>query len=224
MSDTDSFIDEVTEEVRRDRMFLLLRRWGWVGALAVIAIVGGAAFNEYRKAQATAAAQDLGDNIIAALQMNDAASRAAALEQVEAASAGGEAVLKMLTAAAQSGAEQTDAAVSELNAVAANGELPQIYRSIAAFKALTLQAESLDVADLRQQYEALAQPGAPLRLLALEQLALIDVSQGETDAALTRLQTIREDAAVTTDLQQRATQLMVALGADPAPLAGQQQG
>ena len=49
MSDTDSFIDEVTEEVRRDRLFLLLRRWGWVGVLAVILIVGGAAFNEIRK-------------------------------------------------------------------------------------------------------------------------------------------------------------------------------
>ena len=48
MSDTDSFIDEVTEEVRRDRMYLLLRRWGWVGVVAVILIVGGAAFNEVR--------------------------------------------------------------------------------------------------------------------------------------------------------------------------------
>jgi len=29
MSDTDSFINEVTEEVRRDRLYGMFRRWGW---------------------------------------------------------------------------------------------------------------------------------------------------------------------------------------------------
>ena len=29
MSDTDSFIDEVTEEVRRDALFAQFRRYGW---------------------------------------------------------------------------------------------------------------------------------------------------------------------------------------------------
>ena len=56
MSDTDSFIDEVTEEVRRDRLFGLMKRYGWIAALAVLLIVGGAAWNEWRKAQDRAAA------------------------------------------------------------------------------------------------------------------------------------------------------------------------
>jgi fermentation-respiration switch protein FrsA (DUF1100 family) len=42
VSDTDSFIDEVTEEVRRDRLFGLMKRYGWIAALAVLLIVGGA--------------------------------------------------------------------------------------------------------------------------------------------------------------------------------------
>lgn len=222
MSDTDSFIDEVTEEVRRDRMFLLLRRWGWIGGLAVLAIVGGAAWNEYSKAQATAKAEALGDAVIAALSSNDAASRAEALAGIDPASTGGDAVLALLTAAAESGNGDSAAAVARLEALASQGDLPQIYRETAAFKALLLQAETLPVADRRQRFEALAQPGAPLRLLALEQLALIDIAEGETEAALARLQSIREDAEVSTDLQQRATQLMVALGAEPAPLPARQ--
>ncbi|MCV2889578.1 hypothetical protein [Ruegeria aquimaris] len=220
MSDTDSFIDEVTEEVRRDRMFLLLKRWGWVGALAVVAIVGGAAWNEYSKAQTTAKAQKLGDDIIAALASDDGAGRAAALSGIETDTAGGTAVLGMLTAAAES-ANDKAAAVQRLEAIATDGALPEIYREIAGFKSLILQAETLPAADLRQRFEALARPGAPLRLLASEQLALIDISEGNVDAALTRLRAIREDAEVSSDLQQRATQLMVALGADPAPLAQQ---
>ena len=52
MSDTDSFIDEVNEEVRRDRFYFMLKRYGWIAVLAVILLVGGAAWNEYQKAQA----------------------------------------------------------------------------------------------------------------------------------------------------------------------------
>ena len=68
--------------------------------------------------------------------------------------------------------------MNSLNAVAVQGDLPEIYRAIAAFKALLLQSETLPVADRRQQFEALAAPGAPLRLLAEEQLALIDMFRG----------------------------------------------
>ena len=89
MSDTDSFIDEVTEEVRRDRMYFLLRRYGWIAAVVVVGVVGGAAFNEIRKSQATASAQELGDNIIAALAVNEAADRATNLAAIETSLPGG---------------------------------------------------------------------------------------------------------------------------------------
>ena len=46
-------------------------------------------------------------------------------------------------------------------------------------------------------------------------LAFMDIEAGETDAALDRLQAIIEDASVSTDLQQRALQVMVALGGTP---------
>ena len=128
----------------------------------------------------------------------------------------------MLTAAARANSDQVGAAVEGLNAVARNGELPEIYRHIASFKALTLQTDTLPVADRRQQFSALAAPGAPLRLLAEEQLALIDVSEGDAQAAIDRLQSILQDSEATADLQQRASQLIVALGATPEPLPGQQ--
>lgn len=222
MSDTDSFIDEVTEEVRRDRMYLLLRRWGWVGVVAVILIVGGAAFNEVRKARETARAQSLGDEILAALSENDSAARAAGLQGIETQSAGGEAVLNMLLSASQIEAGSEPDAVASLNAIAVQGDLPEVYRAIASFKALLLQTDTMPVADRRLQFEALAAPGAPLRLLAEEQLALIDVSEGNVDAALDRLQALRQDAEIGIDMQQRAAQLITALGGEPDPLVAQQ--
>ena len=41
VSESDSFIDEVTEEVRRDKLFAVFRKYAWIGVLAVAAIVGG---------------------------------------------------------------------------------------------------------------------------------------------------------------------------------------
>lgn len=216
MSDTDSFIEEVTEEVRRDRMFLMLKRYGWIGALAICGIVGGAAYNEYNKAQNAAQAQALGDALITALDQNETDARITALSQVPAESAGGQAIRDLLEAGALTSAGDTEAAVVKLQQVALLGDLPQIYRDIAAFKALLLQSETLDAADRRLQFEALARPGSPLRLLADEQLALIDIAEGETEAAIDRLQAIIVDAEVSADLQQRATQVIVALGGTPA--------
>ncbi|MDE4096714.1 hypothetical protein [Phaeobacter gallaeciensis] len=215
MSDTDSFIEEVTEEVRRDRLFLMLKRYGWIGGLAVVVIVGGAAYREYSKAQELAAAQALGDGMIAALAADEPADRAEALAQMAAGSETGAAVAKMMRAGALAEAEDTETAVAVLSEVATDGELPLVYRHIASFKALALQAETLSLEERRLQYEALAQPGAPLSLLASEQLALLDIEAGETEAAIARLQAITADATVSRDLQDRATQVIVALGGKP---------
>ena len=212
MSDTDSFIDEVTEEVRRDRMFLMMKRYGWIGAVVVVAIVAGAAYREYDRAQTSAAAESLGDAVIAALAENETDKRAEALATIDAETPGGDAILKMLQAGALANSDQGDAAVTLLAEISTNADLPLIYRHIATFKALGLQYDSLSAQDRRIQYETLAQPGAPLRLLAQEQLALIDIADGDAEAAIARLQAILEDVEVTADLQDRARQVIVALG------------
>ena len=46
-------------------------------------------------------------------------------------------------------------------------------------------------------------------------LALIDIETGDTDGAIARLKTILDDSEVTPDLQQRALQVIVALGGEP---------
>ncbi len=215
MSHSDSFIDEVTEEVRRDRLFALFRRYGWIAVLLVLVVVGGAAFNEYRKAQARTQAENLGDAILAALENDDAAGRADALSGIDAETPGGQAVVGFLTAAAQAETDNPAGAVERLNAIATDGALPEIYRQIAAFKALTLRGTDLPASERRLQFEALSQPGAPLRLLAQEQLALIDIEENDAQAAIARLQDILEDAEAPAGLQQRVAQVIVALGGTP---------
>lgn len=215
MSNSDGFIEEVTEELRRDQMMAKLKRYGWIAVLLVVAIVGGAAFTEYRKGQERAQAEALGDAVLSALDNDDAAASAAAINAIEAPHPTVGAVLSLLAASQQLTADDRDGAIESLNAVALSGDVPEVYRQIASFKALTLQAETLDVAARRQGFEALVGAGGGLRLLAQEQLALIAIQEDDAAAAIAMYQDILNDAEVTPDLQQRALQVIVALGGEP---------
>ncbi|MFA8440482.1 tetratricopeptide repeat protein [Yoonia sp.] len=209
MSDSDSFINEVTEEVRREKLFGYLRRYGWIGVAAVLLLVGGAAWNEYRTAQDRNAAQATGDALLAALEENDPATRAAAMAQVEGEGAAA-AVTLLLRAATQQEAGDIAASAETLNMVATNPDLPEMYRDLAAFKAAMLPTD--DTAARRANLEALSQPGQPFRLLALEQIAYMSLDAGDIDGAVALMRQIEEDAAVTRGLRERVQTLMVALG------------
>ncbi|THH38252.1 tetratricopeptide repeat protein [Aliishimia ponticola] len=215
MSDTDSFIEEVTEEVRRDKLYGYLRRYGWIAILAVLLIVGGAAWNEYRKAQAETKAQALGDEIVGALTQPNAAARAAAISSVEADNPEAAALVDMIAASELAATGDTTDAAARLEAISVNPDVPEVYRQIAAFKALLVGAADQLPAERFEGFSRIATPGHPMRVLAEEQLALIEIETGQREAAIARLQAILNDAEAGTDLQQRALQVIVALGGEP---------
>ncbi|MFT6532980.1 MAG: hypothetical protein ACJASC_002536 [Limimaricola cinnabarinus] len=218
MSNPDSFIDEVSEEVRRERLFVLLRRYGWIGILLVLVIVGGAAGYEWRQSRLAAQAQARGDALLAAQVEADAETRTAALARI--AQEAPVAVVPALTLAAeQVAAGDGTAAVATLDALAANGEVPEIYRDLAAFKSVLIDADRTPE-DRLLALEALSVPGAPFRMLALEQIALVQLGMGEREPALERLAAILEDAESSGDLRDRAASLMVALGETPDSVTG----
>ena len=224
MSNTDSFIDEVTDEVRRDRLYGLFRRWAWLAVVIVLGIVGAAAWVEYSRAQDRAAAQAFGDALLAALEAPDPAARIAALGAVDASRPEGRVLLALLAAgeAAAGGAgADADAAAADLRVAAEAAGLPRRYRDLAMLKAEMIAPS--DVAQARLILGALAEPGAPYAALAEEQLALVDLRAGDLAAALERLRSLARSAAATAGLQERASQLIVTLEAgstliDTAPV------
>ncbi len=213
MSNNESFIDEVTEEVRREKLYGYLRRYGWIAVAAVLLLVGGAAFNEYRNAQARDAAQATGDALLSALEETDPEARVAAMQEV-AAEGTAAAVTRLLQASTQEEAGDIEGAAATLNAVANDADAPEMYRDLAAIKAGMLPTQDADAR--RSALEALSQPGQPFRLLALEQMAYMTLATGDTEAALVTLRQIEEDAAVSRGLLERVQTLMVALG-EPLP-------
>ena len=209
MSDTDSFIDEVTEEVRRERLYGQIRRYGWIGIVVVLALVGGAAFNEYRANADRAEAEARGDAMLAALNKPDGPARAEALAAIET-EGGSAAIAAMLAAATLEEEGKYAEARAALEALSARDDIPAPYREIAAFKAaLYLQDDPVALREAMAEFTA---PGAPFRLLAMEQMASAAISLGETDEARRILAEIDADAEVGAGLRDRVQTMMLALG------------
>jgi hypothetical protein len=209
MANPDSFIDEVTEEVRRDRLFALFRRWAWLAVVIVLVLVGGAAILEYRRAQAEATAQAFGNAVITALDAATPAERIARLDGIEAPGPEGEILLALLAAGEAAEGEERAAAASRLRSAAEAPGLAIRYVHLALLKAHLL--DPMPEAEARLVLGTLAEPGAPYAALAEEQLALLDIAAGDVEGGVERLRRLEIAADATAGLQQRAGQLIVAL-------------
>lgn len=207
----DSFIDEVTEEVRRDRLYALMRRYGWIGIALVALIVGGAAWREWQKSTKETASQAFGDAIMGAMANDDPAARMMALDAI-APSGARRAVVEMLAAAEAVAAKDKAVALAQLGAITADKSLPDSYRQLADLKSLVIAGASLPAAERDARLTALAAPGAPFRILALEQQAYVLVAADRKDDAIKAFEAILQDAELTPGLKARASQMIVTLG------------
>ncbi|KPQ06799.1 MAG: hypothetical protein HLUCCA12_09330 [Rhodobacteraceae bacterium HLUCCA12] len=221
MSNTDSFIDEVNEELKRDRLFGLMRKYGWIAVVAVLGIVGFAAWNEWSSAREEAAAQAFGDAVIAALEHDDPATQRDALAAIATEQAGtGDgaqgrlAVVNMLLAEQSLEQGDREQALTALQAVAEDQDLPASYRQLAALKRVIIGGDALALDEREAALEPLAAPGAAYRPLALEQLALLRVEAGDDDAALEQFRALSSEPDLTGGLRRRIQQMIVILGGE----------
>lgn len=218
MSNPDSFIEEVTEEVRRDRLFNLFRKYGWIGGVLVVGIVGGAAWNEWAKARAEARAEAFGDALIDALDQGTPEERRTALAAVTA-DGGQAAILKLILASDP--AEDKAATLAALDALAADATLAPSYRDLATLRRVLVAGADMPLADRQTALRGLAAPGRPYRVLAEEQLAYLLVEEGKTDDAIAALLALMQDQEASGAMRSRVGQMVTALGGTlPDPAAG----
>ena len=208
MSNTDSFIDEVTEEVRRDRLFGYFRRYGWIPAVVIVALVGGTAYNEWSKAQVAQVAQARGDALLDALELEDEAERAAAFSAL--AREDEDALLAKFLAAGV----ETEQAVDLLRSVADDGRQPQYIRELARLKMASTEG-LLTLDEAAAILAELSEPGGVYRNVATELLVAVELQRGDTAAALALLQAHVQDAEASSEQIQRMGELIEALGAIP---------
>lgn len=209
MSNPDSFIDEVTEEVRRDRLFRLFRKYGWIGVVIILGLVGGTAWTEWSKSRDAARAQAFGDAVVDALDQGAPAERREALEAVPS-DAEQTALLNLILATDP--ADDKAATLAALDKVAADAALAPAYRDLAVLRRVLVAGADLAVADRRAALTEIAGPGRPYRALAEEQLAYLLIEEGKPDEAITALTALVQDQEASGALRARAGQVITALG------------
>ncbi len=227
MSNPDSFIDEVTEEVRRDRLYAMFRKYGWIGGLLVLGIVGGAAYVEWEKSKAVARAEGFGEAMLDALDVGGTAERRAAMAAVPA--DGTQAALKALMLASDPAGDlpQSKAeALAALEALIADASQPEIYRDMATLRRVMVAGADLPLADRRAALEGISAPGRAFRVMAAEQLAYLLIDEGKAEGAIAALSALMQDQEATQGVRARAAQMITALGgslpdmAEPVPDQG----
>lgn len=209
----DSFIDEVTEDLRRDRLFAFFRRYGWVALLVILGIVAGAAWREYSLSRAEARAEAWGDAILAAQQAEDPAAALAAVDA--AGSAGRKALSEMLAAGAEADAGRGQAAAERLKAAAAGIASDPVLHDLVLLQAVMAAGAGMDAAERDRLLSDLSRPGAPYELLALEQKAVALIGAGRKDDAVTLIRQIQQKDGLSEPLRRRLSEMMITLGASP---------
>ncbi len=208
MSDTDSFIDEVTEEVRRDRLFGFFRRYGWIPAVVILILVGATAYNEWNKSVAEKVAQVRGDALLSALDLEDVVESNVAITEIITTDSG-----NVVASFLAVGSDQSQA-VDLLSGIAANTDQPDYIRDLARLKlAATPNAVSLDEAILI--LSDLSAPGGLYRNVATEMLVAVELERGNLDVALALLKSHIQDAEASQAQIQRMGELITALESKP---------
>lgn len=214
----DSFIDEVTDDLRRDRLFTLFRRFGWIALLAILGIVLGAAWREYSRSQNETRAELWGDAVLAAEKAPDQVAALSAIDPQG--SAGRKALSEMLAAGAEGDAGLDQKAAERLKAAAATVKDDPVLRDLALLKAVMAAGPAMDAAERDQTLADLSKPGAPFELLALEQKAVALIGAGRTDDAVMLIGQIQQKDGLSDPLRRRLSEMMITLGAEPEHPAG----
>lgn len=215
VADTDSFIEEVTEEVRQDRMFGLWKRYGPYVLAGVFLIVAAAAGWQWRVNEQRLAAREAGGVLNAAAQVQDAAARAAAF--AEAAPQVGDAALLAKFGEAAAAAEAGDAARAQTiyAAIAADQSQPKRWSQLADLKSAALSLNTGESGTAMTTLAPLTAEGEPYRLLAIELQGVAQVMSGDLEAARTSFETVLNDPAATATLQGRAAEFLRSIGVEP---------
>jgi hypothetical protein len=209
LSNPDSFIEEVTEEVRRDRLFRLFRKFGWVGVVIILGLVGGTAWTEWSKSRDAARAQAFGDGLIDALDQGTPEERREALAAVPS-DAEQTAILQLILASDPN--EDKASTLAALDKVAADPSLSVAYRDLATLRRVLVAGADQALADRRTALQGIATAGRPYRALAEEQLAYLLVEEGKTDEAIAALSALMQDQEASASLRARLGQVITALG------------
>ena len=201
--------DEINEELKQDRMTALWQRYGKYVIAFVIAVVAGVSLTQgysYYIQKRDARSADVFFNAI--LSDDVSGTLEAAKEEL---SDGYVLLAEFRLAAALAEKDQAAEAEQRYLRIVAREDIEQIYRDIASLLSVMQAPELTQLSDLQNRLDLLISSASPLKGLALEQAAALDVRRGNKAAAIKKLNELVALTDIPASLRQRASQILTVL-------------
>jgi len=216
----EAFLREVDEELRRDELIKLWRRWGRV--LVVLIVLGLAAFagvlwwQQHKQTVAGTEGEKFNTAINSLADGKADAAKVPLAELAKSDSAGYRALAKISQANLLMQANDLKGAAAKFAEVTADTSLPQPYRDLALVRQTSVEYDSLKPEAVIARLRPLAIKGSPWFGSAGEMVAAAYLAQGKRAAAGALYGEIAKSTTVPETIRQRAVQMAGVLGVDAA--------
>lgn len=212
MSDinSDLIAQEVDDEVRRERMNALWKAYGKYvigAAVGVVLVVAGREIYNWQVKKTESAQSEAFASALEDAQVEGADVSAIWQAAMPNLGDGYGALAQLRLAGALVADGKNEDALAVYEALSKNTKADEALRDLATLKAGMLMVgrpDSLDAA--KSKLATIAVKGKAWYFTAQEQLALIDLKQGDTDAALLKFTLLADDAQTPQTIQARARQ------------------
>lgn len=208
MSLNDSFIKDVTEEVRRDKLFKYIKKYSWFGFVAIFIIVSIVAFNEWKKNNEKINYQLNGDELSFFLNKfsNDQnfEDYSSYIEQNKPGY-----ILAILNPSFLMQESNVKTKLQYLNNIENDESSPQVLRDLALFYQVYLGDKTYD--EKFVILNKLSGPDRPFRLLAIEGKINLFLEKGLYNEALAEIDIVQPELSNSPSLNNRLNNLKTIL-------------
>lgn len=223
---SDTFVKEVDENLRRDRINDFFKEngsWLIAGLVLFLAACGGLIwYQQYREQRTEAQVEQLAE-IYKAIAVGNTAKVPQQLDELS--NSGSKAVrATALFTRAAFAIQQNDnkLAIATYKKVRDDSSLPDAYRDAALIRQTALQFDELTPQQVIAQLAPLAKPGNPWFGSAGEMTALALIKGGKSKQAGQLFATLAKDKSVPESIRNRSIQISGSLGADASAAIGPQ--
>lgn len=214
------FLREVDDELRRDQVVRLWRRWGVIaigGLVALLVALGGYLWWRNDQARQIGLEGEQMASAVTKLEGGNARGAEPQLKALTTAKAEGYRVASRIALADASLAKgDTKAAATAFAAIAGDASLAQPFRDLALVRQTAAEYDSLKPEQVVTRLKPLAVSGAPWFGSAGEMVAIAYLRMNKRDVAGATFAALARDKSVPDSIRSRSVQLAGVLGAEVA--------
>lgn len=220
--DSDTFLREVDEELRRERVSSFVTRFGgWIigGVIALLAVIGGWIWWQHSSNAEAGELSEKLNQVIEQLEQNNAKAAAPTIDELAGSNRDGYRIAALFARAnAQISTNSIPAAIETLKGIAADESAPRPYRDAAIIRHTLLEFDTLPPDQVIERMRPFVQAGNAWHGTAGELTAAALIKQQKPAEAGRVFEGMARDRSVPETIRARAIQMASAFGIDAVQL------